>query len=117
MNVVRFVAVMLIGLVAGCGGSSSPSSQPNASSTVITFTTAAGTIVPGATVTLSTGISSANVPTGVIAQQVTDANGQVTFANLPSSGILCVSATEPLSGGSQFTAQCFQPFPAAYTLI
>jgi len=112
----HIVLLSLVIGIAGCGGGTA-STPNNAGSTVITLTNATGTILPGVTVTLSTGINNKNVPIGVIATQVTEANGQVTFSNLPSTGLLCVSANEPLAGGFSFAGQCFAPFPAAYTLI
>jgi hypothetical protein len=67
-------------------------------------------------VTLSTGISNNNVPTGVITTQTTSSTGVATFTNLPSQGILCVSATIVANGVTAFAGQCFQPFPSTYTL-
>src|SRR5450755_3272003 len=113
----RIALLTLVIGMAGCGGGTSSSTQSNPSSALVTLETATGTILPGVTITLSTGISNTNVPTGVISTQVTNANGQATFSNLPSTGILCVSANEPLGKGFTFVAQCFVPFPAAYTLL
>jgi hypothetical protein len=67
-------------------------------------------------VTLSTGISNNNVPTGVITTQTTNSVGVATFTNLPSQGILCVSATIVSGGVTVFAGQCFEPFPSTYTL-
>jgi hypothetical protein len=114
----RIALLTLVIGIAGCGGGTSSSSTPNnPSATLITLETATGTILPGVTITLSTGISNTNVPTGVISTQVTNSNGQATFSSLPLTGVLCVSANEPLGAGFTFVAQCFEPFPAAYTLI
>ncbi len=105
-------AAMLAGCSSG-GGSSTPN---NPSSTVITLESGTGATVPNTVVTLSTGISNNNVPTGVITTQTTSSTGVATFTNLPSQGILCVSATIVANGVTAFAGQCFQPFPSTYTL-
>jgi ABC-type Fe3+-hydroxamate transport system substrate-binding protein len=111
----RIGILAIAALLAGCsgGGSSTPN---NPSSSAITLETASGAVVPNTVVTLSTGISNSNVPTGVITTETTNSQGVATFTNLPSQGLLCVSATFVSNGVTVFAGQCFQPFPSTYTL-
>ncbi len=98
---------------AACNSSTSPviPQPPNPTTTTITVDSGAGLPLANETVTLSTGIAN-HAPTGVIAKQMTNALGQVTFFNLPLSGQVCVSAIS----GSIFASYCATPFPATYTL-
>ncbi|MGD0474780.1 MAG: hypothetical protein ABSB70_16420 [Candidatus Velthaea sp.] len=107
--------VLLAFAAAGCGGSSSPATPTNPSSTAVTVSNAAGLPLNGITVTLSTGLNG-QTPTGVIATVTTGTNGQVTFS-LPSTGLLCVSATVTLGGSTTFSGSCHSPpFPSTTTI-
>jgi hypothetical protein len=99
--------------LAACGGSSAPTPlpTPNATSTLVSVLSSGGLPEVNLAVTLSTGISG-NAPKGSIATRDTNADGQVTFSPLPSTGQLCVSATT----NGAFVSQCLQPFPRAITL-
>lgn len=99
--------------LSGCSlGSGLPPPYPNnPSSASITFTTASGAPAAGLTATLSTNMSG-TTPTGVVSTATTDANGNVTFSNLPTIGLVCVSAVS--SGSTAWF--CKQPFPASKTV-
>ena len=110
----RFAAAFIVLALSACGGSSTPSVPNNPSSTLVTVM-AAGAPLSGVTVTLSKAITN-HTPAGVIATAVTNAAGQVTFA-LPALGTVCVSAVQPVTGGSTFSGECgSQPFPATATI-
>ncbi len=108
--------VGLFGLLAGCNTNSTTGPTPTfGPSTIVTVQTASGVAVAGIVVTLSSGLNG-TTPTGVITTQTTNTNGQVTFSNLPTNQILCVSAAQGIGSSAQFAGHCANPFPATYKL-
>lgn len=116
MASIRSFAILGLLVTVACSSSSAtPAAGPNATSTIITVTTAKGAPMAHLEVTLSTGLLNGQA-TGVIASDSTNGGGQVSFTNLPSSGQVCVS-TATTVGGELFRANhCAAPFPAKYTL-
>jgi hypothetical protein len=108
---------VLLFALAACNGSSSssPSTLPNATSTVVTVTTSTGGPLAGLTVQLATNIVKGE-PTGVISSQRSGAGGTVTFSNLPAQGQLCVFSATTVGGTIYKATHCAHPFPARYTL-
>ncbi|MGP6158980.1 MAG: hypothetical protein ACLPYS_15980 [Vulcanimicrobiaceae bacterium] len=99
-------------LLAGCGGNSNNNPNGNPLATSI-YVTQNGNLSSGVQVTLSTGISGAGTPTGIIAQQNTNSGGVANFNTLPGTGQLCVYAALAVAN---FKSYCAQPFPETYTL-
>jgi len=116
MKVSLCVVTLSALVLGGCsgGGSSTPSTANNPSTTAVTVDFANAPLA-GVKVTLSTGLNN-QTPTGVIATASTNAEGQVTFS-LPATGTLCISATETISSGTAFAGNCAsQPFPSTFSL-
>jgi hypothetical protein len=111
-------AVAMLCAIAACNSSSTSStpSGPNASSTTVTVEDKNGSRLGQIPVTLSTGIGTNGLPSGIISSDPTNSIGQVTFSSLPSSGQLCVSAETEGSGKVFRTHYCTTPFPSSYTL-
>ena len=117
MNI-RFGVILLASLVLAACNSSTSSNLPNsnATSTTVSVLSNASSPVVNIPVTLSTSLNN-GVPGGtIIATSNTDGNGQVTFNGLPSTGVLCVSASQSVSGAAQTAGVCHQPFPSSVTL-
>jgi hypothetical protein len=117
--VIRCAGVLaMLCAVTACNSSSTSStpSGPNASSTTITVEDKSGARLGQIPVTLSTGVGTNGLPSGVISSDPTDSVGQVTFRSLPTSGQLCVSAETSGSGKVYRTHYCTAPFPSSYTL-
>jgi hypothetical protein len=111
-----FGVLALVGFLTGCGGGSGSSSTPTAASGILVTVDYAGAPLSGVKVTLSNGLNN-QTPTGVIQTASTNASGQVTFTSLPSSGTVCISATETTNAGTSFSGNCVtSPFPADDTL-
>jgi hypothetical protein len=121
---IRLAAVAVAAqLLVACGGSSNVISTPpssNASKTTVTvFTTqmiSSDDVIQiplaGGTVVLSQSIIGTN-PQNIVAQGITDQNGQVSFNQLPANGQLCVSVEH----AATFVSKCRHPFPATVTLL
>ena len=77
-----------------------------------------GAPAPSITVQLSTELSGAIPVSGsVLATEVTDNNGHVTFVGLPATGQLCLSATQSSPGYPAAVGTCHpQPIPSTATL-
>ena len=115
----RRLVVLLAGVLAltNCQGGTTSTANfvPNATNTTVTVVAGNGTPIVGIIVTLSTGIDSSThppTPTGVLAQLPTNGQGATTFAGLPTTGALCVSASQ----NGTFVSKCHAPFPATVTL-
>jgi len=93
--------------------SASSSPGPNASSTTITVQSGPNAPIEHVQVTLSAELNG-DQPAGTIyGSATTPADGQVFFKGLPSSGQICVTATERFYDTS---AACHQPLGSTETI-
>jgi hypothetical protein len=116
------LAALALSALAGCKGSDSsttPSASasaspgPNATSTTITVQSGPNDPIAHVQVTLSAALNG-DRPSGTIyGVATTPASGQVAFHSLPTSGPICITATERFYNTS---ASCKQPLASTETI-
>lgn len=93
------------------GGTTGSGGSGNGGSGATTYTatavvTSGGVPVPGVVVSLSGGTVNTSNPTGIIATQVTDQQGQAVFTGLTKGVNYCFTATRISGGSSQQVVAC-----------